>query len=193
MNGLAYRMARTGKRKLAAKGLLISVAAGTIMAFFYRFVASSMDLDSFTAPAAGKMIPYIVPFRAILSGDIRKNEKPYVFQYVRLFVPLHSFRLLPGRKRDSGLLLVFSMYQYVAMYLLFYSVPRLSDFDFWLYPIIYILQFFRENLRCKQFTYPPMTGFSHLQAKRIFGKQPVYGPCKFHCIRIRCLQTRFTV
>lgn len=33
MNGLAYRMARTGKRKLTAKGLLISVAAGTIMAF----------------------------------------------------------------------------------------------------------------------------------------------------------------
>ena len=58
MNGLAYRMARTGKRKLTAKGLLISVAAGTIMAFFYRFVASSMDLDSFTAPAAGKMTPY---------------------------------------------------------------------------------------------------------------------------------------
>lgn len=58
MNGLAYRMARTGKRKLTAKGLLISVAAGTIMAFFYRFVASSMDLDSFTAPAAGKMNPY---------------------------------------------------------------------------------------------------------------------------------------
>lgn len=58
MNGLAYKMARTGKRKLTAKGLLISVAAGTIMAFFYRFVASSMDLDSFTAPAAGKMTPY---------------------------------------------------------------------------------------------------------------------------------------
>lgn len=58
MNGLAYRMARTGKRKLTAKGLLISVAAGTIMAFFYRFVASSMDFDSFTAPAAGKMTPY---------------------------------------------------------------------------------------------------------------------------------------
>ena len=58
MNGLAYRMARTGKRKLTAKGLLISVAAGTIMAFFYRCVASSMDLDSFTAPAAGKMTPY---------------------------------------------------------------------------------------------------------------------------------------
>ena len=58
MNGLAYRMARTGKRKLTAKGLLISVAAGTIMAFFYRFVASSMDLDNFTAPAAGKMTPY---------------------------------------------------------------------------------------------------------------------------------------
>lgn len=58
MNGLAYRMARTGKRKLTAKVLLISVAAGTIMAFFYRFVASSMDLDSFTVPAAGKMTPY---------------------------------------------------------------------------------------------------------------------------------------
>lgn len=122
-----------------------------------------------------------------------EKRKALRIQYVRLFVPLHSFRLLFGRKRDSDLFLVFAMYQYVAMYLLFYSVPRLSDFDFWLYPIIYILQFFRENLRCKQFTYPPMTGFSHLQAKRIFGKQPVYGPCKFHCIRIRCFQTRFTV
>ena len=139
MNGLAYRMARTGKRKLAAKGLLISVAAGTIMAFFYRFVASSMDLDSFTAPAAGKMIPYIVPFRAILSETSGKT-KTLRIQYVRLFVVTLisvAFRSEAGFGPASCLLYV-SICCDVSS---FYSVPRLSDFDFWLYPIIYILQF----------------------------------------------------
>jgi glucose uptake protein len=32
------------------------------MAFFYRFIAASMDLDNFMAPAAGKMTPYTAVF-----------------------------------------------------------------------------------------------------------------------------------
>lgn len=32
------------------------------MAFFYRFVAASMDLNDFAAPAAGKMTPYTAVF-----------------------------------------------------------------------------------------------------------------------------------
>jgi glucose uptake protein len=32
------------------------------MAFFYRFVAASMDLDNFAAPAAGKLTPYTAVF-----------------------------------------------------------------------------------------------------------------------------------
>ena len=62
MNGFAYKKAQTEKRKLTTKGILISVAAGIIMAFFYRFVAASMDLNDFAAPAAGKMTPYTAVF-----------------------------------------------------------------------------------------------------------------------------------
>lgn len=62
MNGLAYKKAQTGQRKLTAKGIAVAIAAGVIMAFFYRFVAASMDLDSFVAPAAGKMTPYTAVF-----------------------------------------------------------------------------------------------------------------------------------
>jgi glucose uptake protein len=57
-NGLAYKKASVGTKKLTTKGLLLSVAAGIIMAFFYRFVAASIDLENFTFPAAGKMTPY---------------------------------------------------------------------------------------------------------------------------------------
>ena len=62
MNGLAYKKAQTGKRRLTTRGLLVSVAAGVIMAFFYRFVAASMDLDNFVEPAPGKMTPYTAVF-----------------------------------------------------------------------------------------------------------------------------------
>ena len=92
MNGLAYRMARTGKRKLTAKGLLISVAAGTIMAFFFRFVASSMDLDSFTAPAAGKMTPYtaVVVFAA---GVFVSN---FLFNTIAMKCPVEGTPVRPS-------------------------------------------------------------------------------------------------
>ena len=62
MNGLAYKKAQTEKRKLTTRGLLISVAAGIIMAFFYRFVAASMDLDNFVDPVPLKMTPYTAVF-----------------------------------------------------------------------------------------------------------------------------------
>lgn len=62
LNGLAYKKAMTGSRKLSINGVLLAVAAGIIMAFFYRFVASSMDLDNFAAPAAGKLTPYTAVF-----------------------------------------------------------------------------------------------------------------------------------
>lgn len=62
LNGLAYKKAMIGIKKVSGKGIGISVAAGIIMAFFYRFVAASMDLDNFTNPAAGKLTPYTAVF-----------------------------------------------------------------------------------------------------------------------------------
>lgn len=51
-----------GTQKVPAKGIGISIAAGIIMAFFYRFVAASMDLTDFAHPAAGKLTPYTAVF-----------------------------------------------------------------------------------------------------------------------------------
>lgn len=62
LNGLAYKKALVGTKKLSSKGIILSVSAGLIMAFFYRFVAASMDLNNFEAPAAGKMTPYTAVF-----------------------------------------------------------------------------------------------------------------------------------
>jgi glucose uptake protein len=62
LNGLAYKKALVGTKKVSVKGILISVSAGVIMAFFYRFVAASIDLTNFAAPAAGKLTPYTAVF-----------------------------------------------------------------------------------------------------------------------------------
>ncbi len=61
LNAMAYR-SKNGAQKSSAKGIFISVAAGVLMAFFYRFIAASMDLDNFHFPAAGKMTPYTAVF-----------------------------------------------------------------------------------------------------------------------------------
>jgi glucose uptake protein len=62
LNGVAYKKALVGTKKLSTKGILISIAAGVIMAFFYRFVAASIDLENFASPAAGKLTPYTAVF-----------------------------------------------------------------------------------------------------------------------------------
>lgn len=62
LNGLAYKEALVGSKKVSAKGIFISVAAGVIMAFFYRFVAASMDMENFANPTPGKLTPYTAVF-----------------------------------------------------------------------------------------------------------------------------------
>lgn len=48
--------------KRSKKGILLAVAAGVLMSFFYRFVAAAMDLDNFEQPAVGKATPYTAFF-----------------------------------------------------------------------------------------------------------------------------------
>lgn len=62
LNALAYKKALVGTKKVSKKGILISISAGVIMAFFYRFVAASMDLENFASPAPGKLTPYTAVF-----------------------------------------------------------------------------------------------------------------------------------
>lgn len=58
INAIAYKRASSGNQKVTTKGIFISILAGLLMSFFYRFVAASMDLDNFESPAAGMMTPY---------------------------------------------------------------------------------------------------------------------------------------
>lgn len=62
LNAIAYKKAQTDKKKLTSKGIFIAITAGVIMAFFYRFVAASMDLNNFANPEVGKLTPYTAVF-----------------------------------------------------------------------------------------------------------------------------------
>ena len=84
-NGIASGKVSSEKKEGARKGIILAVVAGTLMAFFYRFVAASMDLDNFAAPAAGKVTPYtaIVVFSigVLLSNFVFNTivmKKPFV-------------------------------------------------------------------------------------------------------------------
>lgn len=58
LNALAYRKASASAQKVSTKGIALSLVAGLLMSFFYRFVAAAMDLENFQSPAVGKMTPY---------------------------------------------------------------------------------------------------------------------------------------
>jgi glucose uptake protein len=62
VNAVAYKKANRAEQKVSSKGLLLSLAAGLLMSFFYRFIAAAMDLENFEQPSAGKMTPYTAVF-----------------------------------------------------------------------------------------------------------------------------------
>lgn len=62
INAIAYRRSGNASQKLSAKGITISLLAGILMSFFYRFIAVSMDLNNFENPETGKMTPYTAVF-----------------------------------------------------------------------------------------------------------------------------------
>jgi glucose uptake protein len=61
-NAMAYKKKSGAQAQVSTRGLLLSLLAGLLMSFFYRFVAASMDLQNFEQPAAGKMTPYTATF-----------------------------------------------------------------------------------------------------------------------------------
>jgi glucose uptake protein len=62
LNALAYKKANKANQKVSTKGIVLSLIAGLLMSFFYRFIAASMDLQNFENPAVGKMTPYTAVF-----------------------------------------------------------------------------------------------------------------------------------
>ena len=84
-NGVASGKISSEKKAGANKGIILAAVAGTLMAFFYRFVAASMDLENFAAPAVGKVTPYtaivIFSLGVLLSNFVFNTlvmKKPFV-------------------------------------------------------------------------------------------------------------------
>lgn len=84
IDALAYKKLPSQGEKTPVKGIFISILAGVLMGFFYRFVAASMSTD-FINPEAGKLSPYsaVVIFSAglLLSNFVWNSivmVKPFV-------------------------------------------------------------------------------------------------------------------
>lgn len=57
LNARAYKKLSIANTSPSSKGLILSISAGLLMGFFYRFVAKAMFSD-FTVPVPGKLSPY---------------------------------------------------------------------------------------------------------------------------------------
>ena len=61
LDAVAYRKIPGNAGGVSTKGLVLSIACGILMGFFYRFVAASM-YPAFTRPEPGKLGPYAAVF-----------------------------------------------------------------------------------------------------------------------------------
>jgi glucose uptake protein len=62
LNAIAYGRTSKSNSRVSSRGIWLSLLAGLLMSFFYRFIAAGMDLENFANPAAGKMTPYTAVF-----------------------------------------------------------------------------------------------------------------------------------
>jgi glucose uptake protein len=86
LNSIAYKKANANSSKASTKGILLSVAAGILMSFFYRFIAASMDLNNFVQPESLKMTPYTA-FVVFAVGILASN---FFFNTVMMKRPLEG-------------------------------------------------------------------------------------------------------
>ena len=86
INALAYRKASAANRQVSKKGIIVSLVAGMLMSFFYRFIAASMDLENFSSPAPGKMTPYTAVF--VFSAGILLSN--FIFNTILMKKPLQG-------------------------------------------------------------------------------------------------------
>ena len=90
LDAVAYRKLPSQTAGVSTKGLILSVACGVLMGFFYRFVAGAMSPD-FANPEAGKMGPYaavLVFSLGVLASNFVFNtfvmKKPFVGEPVAI-------------------------------------------------------------------------------------------------------------
>jgi len=109
VDAIAYKKIPSQGQKTTLKGIIISVIAGILMGFFYRFVASSMSTD-FVNLEPGKLGPYsavlIFSIGLLLSNFVWNSivmKKPFVGKpvpfrdyFTKGSLKLHSIGILGG-------------------------------------------------------------------------------------------------
>lgn len=86
IDAIAYK--KISKGAATVKGILISLAAGVLMGFFYRFLAASMSPD-FTQTASGLLTPYTAVF-VFSIGILLSN---FVFNTFFMYKPISGKRV----------------------------------------------------------------------------------------------------
>ncbi|GJM29292.1 MAG: multidrug DMT transporter permease [Cyclobacteriaceae bacterium] len=84
INAIAYRKMSRGKLSASKKGIIISIAGGIIMSFFYRFVADALVSD-FANPQPEKLTPYTAVFIFSLGVLISNFLWNTIFMYKPLY------------------------------------------------------------------------------------------------------------
>lgn len=82
LNAVAYRRLVTATSGVSAKGLILSVVAGVLMGFFYRYVAASMATD-FARPAMG----FLTPYTALVLFSVGVFLSNFVFNTYLIYRP----------------------------------------------------------------------------------------------------------
>lgn len=104
LNAIAYRKKSATTSSAGAKGIILSIIAGVLMSFFYRFVAGAMDLENFTEPLPEKMTPYTASVVFAL-GILLSN---FLFNTIMMARPLEgppiSYREYFSGKRSLHLI-----------------------------------------------------------------------------------------
>jgi glucose uptake protein len=119
LDALAYKRLASGGRKAPVKGIIISVAAGILMGFFYKYVAQSMGkIDPATkALEAGMLSPYtaIVLFSVglfvsnflwnsiMMIKPFTGPPVPFGDYFTKGNVPLHLIGILGGMIWSVGM------------------------------------------------------------------------------------------
>jgi glucose uptake protein len=100
LNAMAYKKMSTRNASPSTKGLILSVAAGLLMGFFYRFVAKAMFSD-FAVPEPGKLSPYTaIVFFAV--GILLSNFifNPYIMKKPFVGEPVNFNQYFKGGVRN---------------------------------------------------------------------------------------------
>jgi len=84
-DAVAYRKLTTGTSKTPVKGIVLSVLAGFLMAWFFRFVASSIATDPVN-PEPGMLTPYSAFFFFVL-GIVASN---FLFNTILMKKPIEG-------------------------------------------------------------------------------------------------------